>query len=105
MKKPRAYFDFVIANRLPYRWDTQEISYGGVATACIAMMTPDSVWIGVDDADPRILASRVQEGATGWVKYPMPDDVLMTTRMHLTRDQVENILPILKRFVETGEIK
>lgn len=56
MKKTMPYFDIVVANRLPYRWDTQEISTGGVATACISMMTPDSVWIGIDDgSNPQIV--------------------------------------------------
>lgn len=65
----------------------------------------DAIWFGVDDANPQIMASKVQPGGTGWVKYPIPEDVLLTTRMHLTRQQVKKLLPILQHFVETGEVK
>lgn len=69
-----------------------------------SLATDDAIWLGIDDADPQILASKVVEGGTGWVKYPIPEDVLLTTRMHLNREQVFELLPILQRFVDTGEI-
>ena len=34
----------------------------------------------------------------------VPDEVLMTTRMHLNRKQVAKLLPVLQKFVDTGEI-
>lgn len=64
----------------------------------------DAIWFGLENADPKILASKVQEGGTGWVKYPIPEDVMMSTRMHLSRDDVKALLPILQKFVDTGEI-
>jgi hypothetical protein len=66
----------------------------------------DCIWFGCDEADPRIMASIVVPGGTGWVPYKMPleEHVLMNTRMHLSRDQVKEILPILQKFVEIGEI-
>lgn len=64
----------------------------------------DAIWLGVDDADPKIMASKVMEGGTGWVKYPIPEEVSLNTRMHLTREQVIELLPILNKFAETGEI-
>jgi len=69
-----------------------------------SLATEDAIWFGVADADPKIMASKVMEGGTGWVKYPIPEDVLLNTRMHLTRKQVEALLPILECFVNTGEI-
>lgn len=69
-----------------------------------SLATEDAIWFGVDDADPKILASEVQEGGTGWVKYPIPESVSLTTRMHLTIEQVERLLPILHSFVDTGEV-
>jgi hypothetical protein len=69
-----------------------------------SLATEDAIWFGVDDPDPKIMASKVQEGGTGWVKYPIPDDVLIKTRMHLTQKQVKKLLPHLIKFVETGEI-
>ncbi|MNH47331.1 hypothetical protein D3C79_1105140 [compost metagenome] len=41
----------------------------------------------------------------GWVPYPIPDQVLLTTRMHLSREQVAALLPILQRFATTGEVR
>lgn len=72
--------------------------------------TEAKVWFGVNEADPQILASQatahgVQTAQTcGWVEYPVPDAVSFTTRMHLTRQQVAELLPALKHFVETGEL-
>jgi len=69
-----------------------------------SLATVDAIWLGVDDPDPRIMASKVMEGGTGWVKYPIPEDVNINTRMHLTQQQVKDLLPILEKFAETGEI-
>nr|WP_039810927.1 hypothetical protein [Jeotgalibacillus malaysiensis] len=64
----------------------------------------DAIWFGLDSADPSIMASKTKEGGTGWVPYHIPEDVSLNTRMHLTREQVEEILPILQSFVETGDL-
>lgn len=64
----------------------------------------DLIWLGVDDANPKILESKIKPNGIGWVEYPIPEYVLLTTRMHLTRDQVEKLIPILQNFVDTGEI-
>lgn len=75
-----------------------------------SLATEDAIWLGVDDPDPRVLASEASslgvptEETTGWVPYPIPEEVLLTTRMHLSRDQVAELLPILQHFVETGEL-
>ncbi len=76
-----------------------------------SLATEEAIWFGLEDAEPKIMAS--QAGAhgvvttenCGWVAYPIPDAVSLNTRMHLTRDQVEALLPILQRFVDTGEVK
>ena len=65
----------------------------------------DAIWIGIEDVDPKILASKTPQGGTGWVKYDIPDDVLFTKRMHLNREQVKKLLPILQEFVDTGKLK
>lgn len=68
------------------------------------------VWLGVDAAEPRILARQAAahgvqtEERTGWVPYPIPGAVSLTTRMHLSREQVAELLPVLAHFVETGEL-
>lgn len=69
-----------------------------------SLATEDAIWFGVEDANPKIMASDLFGHGTGWVRYPIPDNVLISTRMHLTRKQVEALIPILQKFVDTGEI-
>jgi len=69
-----------------------------------SLATDDAIWIGVDDANPIIMASIVREDLTGTVKYPIPEEVMLTTRMHLNREQVAELIPILQHFVETGDV-
>lgn len=59
----------------------------------------NKIWLGCDEANPKVLVN-----GRGWVPLPMPDDYLATTRMHLTREQVAELLPSLQRFVATGEL-
>jgi len=64
----------------------------------------DAIWIGVEDANPRIMAKEVREDLTGWVKYPVPESVLMSTRMHINRERAKEIISILQKFVDTGDL-
>jgi len=63
-----------------------------------SLATEDAIWLGVHEAK-----AEVNRG-TGWKPYPLPDDVFIATRMHLTQEMVKELLPYLHRFVETGEI-
>lgn len=58
----------------------------------------ECIWLGISQANPKIMTS------TGWVDYPIHDDVFIPTRMHLTREQVKDLIPILQKFVDEGEI-
>lgn len=69
-----------------------------------SLATEDAIWFGIDDPDPVVMAKDTPEGGTGWVPFHIPDNVSLTTRMHLTKDQVKELLPVLKKFVRTGEI-
>ena len=61
------------------------------------------IWLGCDDANPRILACHVNGGvANGWVDYPVHPEASFTTRMHLTVEMAEALIPILQKFVKTG---
>jgi hypothetical protein len=64
----------------------------------------DCIWLGLNDAKPMILASEIIVGGTGWAKYPLHHNVVVNTRMHLTIEQVKELLPYLIKFVETGDI-
>lgn len=70
----------------------------------------DAIWFGIDNAEPIVLASQAASvgvntnETTGWVTFPIPDAVSIHTRMHLTREQVRKLLPVLTRFVDTGDV-
>ncbi len=40
----------------------------------------------------------------GWEDVPLPKDVEIASRMHLSQEQVRELLPLLQHFAETGEI-
>lgn len=99
--------------RFPYVNFTDR--YGaGCSIQLSSLATDAAIWFGVDDADPKIMARHahrlglnhlLQDGPerlNGWVKYPVPDEVVFTTRMHLTQEQVKALLPILQYFAEHG---
>jgi hypothetical protein len=69
-----------------------------------SLATDDAIWFGIDNARPIILASKVIKGGTGWVDYPLPADVFINTCMHFNREQIAEIIPILQKFVDTGDI-
>ncbi len=74
----------------------------GCSLQASSLATESAIWFGIDDPNPQIMASKTPEGGTGWVKFPIPKDVLISTRMHLTQDQVKELLPTLIHFAETG---
>ena len=63
-----------------------------------SLATEDAIWFGVDDANPQIMSDN------GWVKFYIPENVLLSTRMHLTQDMVIQLLPALQKFARTGEL-
>lgn len=70
----------------------------------------DCIWLGIRDANPQVLASHAHEygiktdETTGWIPYPIPDEVLIHTQMHLTQKQAKALIRILQKFVDTGEL-
>ena len=79
-----------------------------------SLATKDAIWLGIDDADPKIMSSDAirmglkqrtfTEADNGWTPFEIPKEVMLNTRMHLTQKQVKALLPVLQKFVETGEI-
>lgn len=72
-----------------------------------SLATEDCIWLGVNDAVPQMLVR-----GEGWQPVPLPqvDGVRIVAvndsgRMHLNREQVAALLPLLKRFVKTGRLK
>lgn len=71
----------------------------------------DAIWLGCDDAEPKVLASEAHlfgietKETTGWVPYPIPEEVLLTTRMHLNHEQVAALITHLQSWLNTGTFK
>jgi len=88
-----------------FRIITFEDHYGhGCSLQKSSLAFENAIWLGIDDPEPKIMASKTPEGGTGWVPYEIPDDVMCTTRMHLTQDEVKELLPALQHFAETGDL-
>lgn len=70
-----------------------------------------ALWIGPNDADPKVLhylagSVGVRTDATeGWVSYPIPDAVNLSTRMHLNRRQVSALIKHLQAWLDTGSLR
>ena len=64
-----------------------------------SLANEDCIWLGCDDPDPRSLIP-----GQGWTKLQMPENYMVNTRMHLTRDQVAALLPVLQYFVDHGDL-
>ena len=69
-----------------------------------SLATEDAIWFGAQD----IGLKELRRGE-GWKDVPLEssDDhaFIANNLMHLTREQVKKLLPVLKRFVETGEVE
>lgn len=64
-----------------------------------SLATDSAIWLGCEDADPKVLIP-----GKGWQPVEMPEGYVADTRMHLTREQVKDLLPLLHWFVETGDL-
>lgn len=62
-----------------------------------SVATESAIWFGVHAPEVKIF------GEHGWEDVPLPDEVFISGRMHLTQEQVKALLPILTYFAETGE--
>ena len=40
-------------------------------------LNKNSLWIGIDKANPQVLASSIIDGGVGWVSYPIHEDIFI----------------------------
>lgn len=66
-----------------------------------SLATKNAIWFGTDVTDLIIFED---ENRGKYIKTKMPVTFSVNTRMHLTQEQVKELLPYLQRFVEVGEI-
>lgn len=70
-----------------------------------SIATEDCIWLGADEIGLKRFTPNV-----GWENVELQQDDpygithIANTRMHLTRQQVAELLPYLERFVEEGDI-
>jgi hypothetical protein len=75
-----------------------------------SLATEDAIWLGITDVKPQVMASDAKmlgietNETIGCIPFVIPKEVLLHTRMHLTREQVADMIPMLQQFVDTGEI-
>ena len=62
-------------------------------------LNDNAIWLGVDDPEPKMVS-----GDGSIRAHRLSQNIMLNTRMHLTVKQVEELLPILQKFVKTGEI-
>jgi hypothetical protein len=72
-----------------------------------SLATEDCIWLGSNE----IGLKRFDPNNGGWSDVPLQQDHpfgvthIANTRMHLTRGQVAKLLPLLEKFVSTGELE
>ena len=62
----------------------------------------DCIWLGIDK--PKLVVFE-DDSMDKYIETTVPKNWMINSRMHLTRDQVAELLPHLQRFVETGELE
>jgi hypothetical protein len=71
------------------------------------------LWIGINEPKPVVMKADAEKlgieltpgPVAGWMPYPIPGEVVIPTRMHLNREQVEGLIEILERWLETGSVE
>lgn len=66
-----------------------------------SLATEDCIWLGIDDPKLTVFEN---ESKGKYIVTKMPSNFSASGRMHLTRQMVADLLPLLQEFVETGDL-
>lgn len=66
-----------------------------------SLATEDCIWLGIDDPKLTVFEN---ESKGKYIVTKMPSNFSVSGRMHLTRQMVADLLPLLQEFVQTGDI-
>jgi hypothetical protein len=55
------------------------------------------LWLGVNDPVPKVLVQN-----EGWQPVPLPEDVLLSGRMHMNREMVIELVVKLRNWLDSG---
>lgn len=75
-----------------------------------SIATENAIWLGLESASPMLLhgdATKLgidHNKSSGWVEYPIPEEVTLNTRMHLNQDQARKLGKMLIHFADSGEL-
>ena len=68
------------------------------------------LWLGLAKAEPVIMKSDAKklgvegEAVSGFVPYPIPEQVHISSQMHLNREQVYDLVAKLHKWLEYGSL-
>lgn len=69
-----------------------------------SLATDYAIWLGLDEPYTKI--NKNGNGPFGpYEDYTLPDNILVWTRMHINREQAQDLIEVLQRFVDTGSIR
>ena len=66
-----------------------------------SLASADAIWLGVDNPGLTVFEN---EKKGKYLVVEMPKNFSVSSRMHLNREQIAELLPILQKFVDTGEL-
>lgn len=71
-----------------------------------SIATEAALWLGCINPNAQVF---IPHGNPAWRPFVLPKlpeggDYSFTTRMHLTQEQVRELLPLLQHFAETGRL-
>ena len=65
------------------------------------LATEEAIWLGIDNPKLTVFKNEQREE---YLITEMPKNFSVSSRMHLNRKQVSELLPMLQKFVETGDL-
>jgi hypothetical protein len=68
-----------------------------------------AIWLGINEGKPVIMKQHAMRmgvklppgEVSGWMPYPLPSEVFISTRMHLRRGQVQALINHLEAWLES----
>lgn len=66
-----------------------------------SLATEDAIWFGTD-VDKLVIFENENMGK--YIETDLPKTFSVNSRMHLTQSQVKELLPLLQKFAETGDL-
>lgn len=66
-----------------------------------SLATEDCIWLGIDKPKLTVFEN---ENMGKYIETVLPKTWMVHSKMHLSREQVAELLPMLQKFVDTGEL-